>query len=84
VTGLLTRRSLETPGFAATMRLAFGIFLGTVVIFIGGASQLALLTGDAANAVRVGVLPFVLGDVLKVTAATLIARRLGARARTLF
>lgn len=84
VTGMLTHRVLEQPGVSGALRLALAIFLGTLVIFAGGWSQLTLLTGDAANAFRVGVLPFLAGDVVKVVAATLVARRLGSRARALF
>jgi biotin transport system substrate-specific component len=84
VTGLLTAGSLDRPGLAPAGRLAAGIFLGTLVIFAGGWSQLTLLTGDPVNALRVGVLPFLGGDVLKVAAATLVARRIGSRARSLF
>jgi biotin transport system substrate-specific component len=84
VTGWLTARWIAAPGRGAVTRLALGILLGTFVVFIGGAAQLTLLSGDPVNAVRVGVLPFLAGDVLKVVAATLIARRWGRRARTLF
>lgn len=84
VTGLLTARALERPGMRGALRLAAGILLGTFVVFAGGWAQLTLLTGDPVNAARVGVLPFLAGDVVKVVAATLVARRLGGRARTLF
>lgn len=84
VTGMLTAGSLTRPGAAGALRLAAGIFLGTLVIFAGGWAQLTLLTGDPVNALRVGVLPFLAGDVLKVVAATLVAKRLGSRARGLF
>lgn len=84
VTGWLVSGKLDAPGVAGWLRLAFAILLGTFVVFVGGAAQLALLTGDAGNAVRLGVLPFLAGDVLKVIAATLVARRFGSRARTLF
>lgn len=83
VTGVLTAGVLDKPGFANAVRLGVGIFLGTLVIFAGGAAQLTLLTGDPVNALRAGVLPFLAGDVLKVIAATLVARRLGGRARSL-
>jgi len=84
VTGWLTARWVSAPGRVAVARLGLGILLGTFVVFMGGAAQLALLSGDPVNAVRVGVLPFLAGDVLKVIAATLVARRWGRRARTLF
>ena len=84
VTGLLTDGSIRSSERTAVMRLALGIFLGTGVVFMGGAAQLTLLTGDAMHAVRVGVLPFLAGDVLKVIMATVIARRWGGRLRRLF
>jgi biotin transporter BioY len=52
-------------------------------VFLGGASQLTIITGDADRAIRLGVLPFIAGDLLKVVAAVLVTRRLGARAREL-
>lgn len=61
--------------------LAGAIFVGTLVVFIGGAAQLAVLTGDPERAVRLGVVPFIPGDLVKVLLALIIARRL--RGRTL-
>ena len=70
-------------GAAAELRhlaaLAAATFLGTVVVFAGGAAQLAILTGDLATAIRVGVVPFLVGDVVKVLLAVLVARRLRGR-----
>jgi biotin transport system substrate-specific component len=68
-------------GVGPLLRLGIAIALGTLVIFGGGAAQLTLLTGDASAAVRLGVLPFLLGDAFKVLAALLVAWRY--RARTL-
>ncbi len=84
VTGLLTSGWIERRGGRALLRLGAGILLGTFVIFAGGWAQLTLLTGNGTTAFATGVLPFLAGDVLKVVAATLVARRLGSRARTLF
>lgn len=64
---------------AATLVLA-GV-LGTLVVYAGGTAQLTLLTGDAAGALRMGVLPFIIGDLVKLTIAVLIALRI--RRRTL-
>jgi biotin transport system substrate-specific component len=55
--------------------------LATVVVYAGGWAQLALLTGDAALALRAGVLPFLLGDAAKIIVAVILANRL--RRRTL-
>jgi biotin transport system substrate-specific component len=55
--------------------------LATVAVYAGGWSQLALLTGDGATALRVGVLPFLVGDTAKIIVAVLLTNRL--RRRTL-
>ncbi|MGD8277256.1 MAG: biotin transporter BioY [Gemmatimonadota bacterium] len=68
-------------GVLPALRLLSAIAIGTVVIFVGGASQLAWFTGDAQGAVRLGVLPFLAGDALKILAAFLVAVRY--RAKTL-
>jgi biotin transport system substrate-specific component len=83
VTGILVKRAADDGSLAGALRLGVAILLGTAVVFVGGASQLALLTGDPARAVQLGVLPFIAGDLLKVVAAVLVTRRLGARARAL-
>ena len=55
--------------------------LASVLILGLGWAQLSLLTGNPQRALELGVLPFLLGDVLKVTLGALIAQRL--RPRTL-
>jgi biotin transporter BioY len=60
---------------AEVMRL--GVFILCYLAF----AQLALLLGDPLRAFSVGVLPFLIGDVVKTLLALLIARRL--RNRTL-
>ena len=62
-------------------RLIVITFVGTLVIFAGGAAQLAIVTGDPVRAIQLGVIPFLIGDVVKVLLAVLIAQRL--RNRTL-
>lgn len=64
----------------AAMLVLAGV-LGTLVVYAGGTAQLTLLTGDAAGALRMGVLPFIIGDLVKLTIAVLIALRI--RRRTL-
>jgi biotin transporter BioY len=66
---------------ASAARLGVAIFLGTVVIFAGGWSQLAVLTGDAVRAFEVGVLPFIVGDIVKTGGALAVGVRY--RTRTL-
>jgi biotin transport system substrate-specific component len=82
VTGVLADR-VDPRGLIGALRLAVAIFLGTAVVFAGGAAQLAILTGDPALAIRLGVLPFIAGDVVKVFVTLLVARRLGDRVRRL-
>ena len=59
VTGLLARRG--GIGWALLAAAA-----GLVVIHVGGWAQLTLVTGDPATAFRLGTVPFLVGDVLKV------------------
>ena len=55
--------------------------LGMVVIHVGGVAQLALLTGDPARAFRVGFVPFLTGDLLKVGIAALVILGAGPAVR---
>lgn len=65
-----------------TLRLAVALVLGTAAILAGGTAQLALLTGgDVGQALRLGVVPFLLGDGIKIVGALLVAARI--RTRTL-
>lgn len=68
-------------GVLATVRLGFALLAGVTLILAGGGAQLAILTGDAAAAIRLGVAPFLVGEAAKLIAALAIAARL--RNRTL-
>lgn len=81
VTGALASVLGERRSLIDVVLLGFAIFVGTLVVFAGGAAHLALLTGDAGRAIEVGVLPFLVGDLAKVLVALLITLRL--RKRTL-
>lgn len=76
VTGALVRPVTESAGrvgAGAVLRVLLACALGMVVIHAGGVAQLALLGGDPAVAFRVGFVPFLTGDLLKVgLAAALI------------
>jgi biotin transport system substrate-specific component len=63
-------------------RLAGAMFVGLALIHLGGAAQLLLLTGDAGNAVRLGTLPFLVGDIGKLAVAVLVVRSLHRPVRT--
>lgn len=72
VVGLLAGRG--EPG---TGRLLAGLVAGLSLMYLGGLSQLALLTGRGwGDLLAVGVLPFLGGDFVKVSLALVLARRL--------
>ena len=73
--GLLSRDGMRT------LRVILGVVTGLVLIHLGGVAQLLLLTGDAGGAVRLGTLPFLLGDLGKVAIAVLVVRRAAAPMR---
>jgi len=50
----------------AGVRVALGVFIGLVLIHLGGLAQLAILTGNVSAAARFGTWPFLLGDMLKL------------------
>jgi biotin transporter BioY len=55
--------------------VALAVGIGT--LYLGGVSQLLLLTGQDLQAVlSVGVFPFLLGDLIKVLLALLLLERL--------
>jgi biotin transport system substrate-specific component len=55
-------------------RLALAVLTGLVLIHLGGAAQLLILTGSATAALRLGTLPFLIGDVLKLAIALVVLR----------
>jgi biotin transport system substrate-specific component len=56
-------------------RIALGLVVGLALIHLGGLAQLWILSGDVSVAARFGTLPFLVGDLLKLTVATLVLRR---------
>ncbi len=79
VAGIVARRAPRSA--AGAVLLFVGLFLASLVTLGGGTGWLAAMTGDLERAVAIGLVPFLLGDVLKVGLATLIAWR--GRERTL-
>jgi biotin transport system substrate-specific component len=79
-TGALSRRLApwHAVGGAAVAALA-----GMAVIHAGGMAQLAILTGSAQAAFAAGVVPFVVGDLLKIGVAALAVGRLLPSTRAL-
>lgn len=57
------------------LRLAAGLTLGVVTMYIGGVTQLLALTGQGFGHVfAIGVVPFFVGDVTKVVLAFFLVR----------
>jgi biotin transport system substrate-specific component len=79
VTGWLSGK--PQPGVSGFGRVAFAMLIASVVTLLLGWAQLSVLTGDPNRALAVGVLPFIVGDLLKIALGALIAQRL--RNRTL-
>lgn len=63
----------------AALRLGAALVLGAAVILASGAAWLSVLLGSLAAAIQAGVLPFLLGDILKLLVVLLVARRLAPR-----
>jgi biotin transport system substrate-specific component len=68
---------------AGILRVLLACALGMVIIHIGGVSQLALLGGDPSLAFRVGLVPFLTGDLIKVGLAAVVILAAGSKIRPL-
>jgi len=68
VIGLLAERGLERS--VRTSILPF--LVGTVIIYACGVTWLAVLLGSFSKALAAGLLPFLLGDALKLITAALV------------
>jgi len=67
VIGLLAERGLER-----NVRTSLVPFLiGTLVIYLCGVAWLAVVLGSLGNAVAAGLVPFLIGDAIKLIAASL-------------
>jgi biotin transport system substrate-specific component len=64
-------------------RVLLGCALAMAVIHAGGAAQLALLGGNPAAALRLGFVPFLTGDLLKIGIAAAVILGLGPKLRSL-
>lgn len=80
VAGLLARPSARA-GVVEGARLFLGLLLASLVVLVGGTAWLAAMTGDLSGAIALGFTPFLVGDVVKVGLAALLALR--GRDRTL-
>ncbi|HEU5171456.1 MAG TPA: biotin transporter BioY [Gemmatimonadales bacterium] len=70
VTGWLADR----PSVRPSGRLLLACAAGMLVIHLGGSAQLAILGGDPGLALRLGVVPFLTGDLVKIGLAALVIR----------
>jgi biotin transport system substrate-specific component len=82
VTGALVGRKTEL-GKGSVLRVLLACALGMVIIHVGGVAQLALLGGDPALAFRVGFIPFLTGDLLKIGLAAALILLAGRKIRAL-
>jgi biotin transport system substrate-specific component len=67
VLGLLAERGLERN--VRTSLLPF--LIGTVIIYVCGVAWLAVVLGNFSKAIAAGLLPFLIGDMIKLLAASL-------------
>jgi biotin transport system substrate-specific component len=74
---------LVIPAPASVLRVLLAAALGMVIIHAGGVAQLALLGGDPVLAFRVGFVPFLTGDLLKVGLAAAVILVAGPKLRPL-
>lgn len=68
---------------SAVLRVLLVCALGMAIIHIGGVAQLAILGGDTSLALRVGLIPFLTGDLLKVGLAAALILAAGPKIRSL-
>lgn len=68
IIGLLAERGLERS--VRTSLIPF--MLGTLIIYICGALWLAVILGSLGKAIASGVLPFLIGDAIKLIAASIV------------
>jgi biotin transport system substrate-specific component len=78
VTGALAGRIPRSP-----LRMLLACALGMAIIHVGGVAQLALLGGNPTLAFRVGFVPFLTGDLLKVGLAAALILAAGPKIRSL-
>jgi biotin transport system substrate-specific component len=83
VTGALAGSVPASPGRRAVLRVLLSCAFGMAIIHIGGVAQLALLGGDPALAFRVGFVPFLTGDLLKIGLAAALILAAGPKIRSL-
>jgi biotin transport system substrate-specific component len=81
VVGALTAASRDAQR-VPLLRLLLAFAAGIAVIHLGGVAHLALLGGDPAAAFRLGLVPFLTGDLLKIGLAAAIVMLAGPSLRS--
>jgi biotin transport system substrate-specific component len=71
-TGFIADRTRHAAPVRRTASVLLGCALGMAVIHAGGVAQLATLGGNPALAFRVGFVPFLTGDLLKIGLAAAV------------
>jgi biotin transport system substrate-specific component len=86
ITGMVTTPVVgrgESPRAAGVIRVLLACAAGMVLIHVGGVAQLALLGGDTSLAFRVGFVPFLTGDLIKLGLAAMLILVAGPKIRPL-
>jgi biotin transport system substrate-specific component len=86
ITGVVTTPVLgpgTLPRTAGVLRVLLACAIGMVLIHVGGVAQLALLGGDASLAFRIGFVPFLTGDLIKLGLAAMLILVAGPKIRPL-
>ena len=85
VTGALISPVITGPGVSSggVLRVLLSCALGMVIIHAGGVAQLALLGNNPLLAFRVGFIPFLTGDLLKVGLAAALILAAGPKIRSI-
>ncbi len=78
----LIGRGIQAGGRPGTLRIAASVCAGYVLVYAFGVAGLCLVARlSLVKALTVGVVPFLIGDVLKVAAVTLLVLKLRDRVR---
>ncbi|MCK4534461.1 MAG: biotin transporter BioY [Syntrophobacterales bacterium] len=73
-------RMIESRKHSGYVWIALSLVAATVVIYICGVAQLSVVAQlSLKKAITVGVLPFLIGDAIKIAAATLLIVRIKSR-----
>ena len=76
ILGALVIGLITDPGIPSYPRILIGLIVGTIVIYTAGVIQLSLVAEmSLRRALALGVVPFLIGDSLKIIVAILVVRR---------